>query len=85
MLAAAIIAAQAVCVPTEQVYTTLTERHGESRMVAAISGRGTVLEVWASPSGSWSALVTRPDGLSCMVDAGHGLTAFAPTPPGAPT
>lgn len=79
-----ILAASQACIPTAQAYEALSKRHGESRIVAALSSRGTFLEVWASSSGSWSALVTRPDGLSCIVDAGQGVTTFAITPAGDP-
>lgn len=84
MLAAAVIAAQAACLPTADLYARLRSGFEESRAMAGISTRGTVLEIWSSPSGTWTAMITRPDGTSCVVDAGSGIAAFQPEAPGDP-
>lgn len=76
---ASLILATAVCVPTQQAHETLAEKHSESRIVAALSNEGAVLEIWASPDGTWTALVTRPDGLSCPIGAGQAIATFTVT------
>ena len=72
------------CIPTADAHAELRDKHHEARVIAALSDRGGVLEVWASPTGTWTALVTRPDGLSCPVDAGQAITVTPAEPAGDP-
>lgn len=73
---ALLTAAALACLPTPQVHAELADKYGEARVAAGLSGRGAILELWASEAGTWTALVTRPDGLSCIVDAGQGIAMF---------
>ena len=73
--------AQTQCGPTAGIYEALTEKHGESRVMAGIEPSGLLIEVWANPeTGAWTLFYTRPDGLSCAVSSGQGLEMFAPEP-----
>ena len=59
------------CAPTLQVYEVLKERHGESRHASGFSGDGMLVEMWGNQkTGSWTALVTHPEGVSCVVASG---------------
>lgn len=50
----------------------LQEKYGESRKGIGMRGEAAVFEVWASEkTGSWTILFTRPDGVSCIMAAGH--------------
>lgn len=77
----ALLTAAAACLPTPQVHAELADKYHEARIIAGLSNRGAILELWASEGGTWTALVTRPDGMSCIVDAGQGIAAFAPGDP----
>ena len=37
-----------------------------------LSAEGSVLEILASDTGSWTLIVTRPSGVSCVVAHGQG-------------
>jgi len=72
-----LILAAAQCAATPDAYETLAEKYGETRAMIGLSQTGAVLEIWTGPDGAWTALITRPDGTSCMVDAGQGMQAVA--------
>ncbi len=55
-----------------------TQRFDEKLTGVGITSDGLLLEVFASNDGSWTILVTRPDGHSCIVSHGtdwQGLAA----------
>lgn len=62
---------QAQCAPREQVLATLSDRYGESRRAIGLAANATVMEVFASETGSWTITVTLPDGLQCLVASGE--------------
>ena len=70
-------AAQENCATHDAVTAFLAENFGESRQVIALDGANRVLEFYASTAtGSWSLLITTPDGRTCLVADG---TAFERT------
>lgn len=71
-LFAAPVAAQQQCGPRERFVQVMAERFGEARQVMAMTSNGMVLEIFANvEKGNWTALVSRPDGQSCVVAAGE--------------
>ena len=69
----AALAAQ--CAPREQVVAGLATGFDEVRrgagLTAAPDGRAQVVEIFTSASGSWTIVVTRPDGQTCLVASGQ--------------
>jgi hypothetical protein len=69
----AALAAQ--CAPREQVVAGLATRFDEvlrgAGLTAAPDGRAQVVEIFTSASGSWTIVVTRPDGQTCLVASGQ--------------
>ncbi len=64
------------CAPRAQVLDIIESRHRETRRAIGLTGSQTVMELYASDrSGSWSILVTLPNGLTCLVAAGTGFEA----------
>lgn len=60
----------------------LAERYGETRRGVGIMS-GAVTEVFASAeTGTWTIIVTRPDGVSCAVAAGEAWQDDALQAPG---
>ena len=78
-----------ICDSRDTLVAYLAVNHGERRVAAGIDGDGLLLEVFvaaggsrgldaqAAMGGSWSILLTRPNGMICMVAAGHGWTFFS--------
>lgn len=80
-LAAGPVTAAPQCAPRPQVLEILADRFGEGRRAMGLAADGSVMEVFAAPSGTWSLTVTLPDGRTCLVASGSGFEALDETPP----
>ncbi len=65
------LAQQAPCAQREEALTKLSKDYGENQVALGLTSDGNVLEVLASSSGTWTILVTTPQGLSCGVASGQ--------------
>lgn len=86
--AAAPAAAQQNCAPRQVVIDHLTGKFGESRQAIGLAEQGRVIEVFASEeTGTWTIVVTLPNGVTCLVAAGEAfeLLAEEPAPQGTPS
>jgi hypothetical protein len=61
------------CAPRPQVVQELDEIFHESQVAVGLTANGEMLELFASPTRSWTLLATRPDGITCVVVFGSGL------------
>jgi hypothetical protein len=67
----------APCADNSDIADQLIKRYGESRSGMGIHGDGSLVELWLSEeTGTWTIVVTRPDGLSCIRAAGKGWEAL---------
>lgn len=74
LLAAAPAASQNACASRDQVLTRLSEKYGETRQSIGLAQNSGVFEVFAShETGSWTILMTRPDGVTCLVASGQAF------------
>jgi hypothetical protein len=62
--------AQSACGPREQLVNLLADQYNEDPVGIGLSQPGQVLEVFASSNGSWTMVMTMPDGKACMIAAG---------------
>ena len=68
------------CGPREKVLTTLAEKYQETRRSIGLATQGRVMEVFASEeSGSWTIIVTMPNGITCLVASGQAFEAVDET------
>lgn len=64
---------QSVCAPRDGMVAFLAERYGETAQGLGLSVEGAVVEVYASErTGTFTVLLTAPNGTSCIAAAGHG-------------
>jgi len=63
--------APVVCDDRNTIVSSLSDDYKESRNSIGLANSGSVVEVFSSSDGSWSMIVTRPDGISCLVAAGR--------------
>lgn len=64
-------AAQTICGERGDFLTQLSKRHGETPSSIGLSSSGQVLEVLTSKEGTWTILMTSPQGKTCLVAAGE--------------
>ncbi|MBA3326141.1 MAG: hypothetical protein H0T41_13030 [Rhodobacteraceae bacterium] len=72
------------CAERAQVVERLAERYGETLQSMGMHANNGLLEVYVSgPGGTWTILVTSPDGTACLIAAGQMWEGGAPlTKPG---
>lgn len=63
------------CAPRLDLIEILKERRGESWRFSGTAQNGSVVETFAAENGNWTILVTRPDGISCLLADGRAFDA----------
>lgn len=80
-LSAGAAQAQQPCGPRAEIVAQLEQKYGETRRGVGLQNRGAVTEVFASAeTGTWTIMVTRPDGVSCLIGAGEAWLDERPAP-----
>ncbi|WP_147127022.1 hypothetical protein [Shimia ponticola] len=76
--------AQSNCADRAMVVERLGTKYGETRQSVGVAANNSVVETYANDgTGSWSIVVTMPNGQSCLVASGMSYEALAnaaPTP-----
>lgn len=74
------------CAPRAVAVESLEDRYGEQQQSRGMRGDGrAIVETWANlETGSWTLLVTRPDGVSCVVASGQAFQVTGDAPKGDP-
>jgi hypothetical protein len=62
---------QVMCGKRGDVIAKLENKFSETRVSIGLANSGAVIEVYASKAGTFTVLVTRPDGRTCLVAAGE--------------
>lgn len=60
------------CAPREALLKSLKKNYNEAPSHRGVTRTGSLLEVFVSPTGSWTILVTIPGGPTCLVSSGDG-------------
>jgi hypothetical protein len=63
--------AQQVCAERAGVLKHLDQNHKEAPQALGVTGSGQVVELLVSDKGTWTIIVTAPNGVSCLVAAGE--------------
>jgi hypothetical protein len=69
------------CGRREQIVKDITATFREKRAAIALLLTGDVLEVFVSPAGTWTIVVSKASGLACIVAAGE-IWVQEPSPKG---
>ncbi len=68
------------CGPRDSLVTQLSEKYQETRSGAGLSSPTQVVEFWTSPTtGSFSILVTYPNGTTCILATGNNWVDADPS------
>ena len=75
LLLAGTAQAHQLCLPHEEAIARLQRDYGETAQGLGLGNRGqSVVELFTSRTGSWTILVTRTNGLSCITASGENWT-----------
>lgn len=66
------------CGNRADVIKMLSNKFSEEPRAIGIDGNSTLVEIFASKAGTWTILVTRPNGPSCVVGAGDSWEEMLP-------
>jgi len=77
-------AARTVCKDRSEIVEILNRKFGATQRSFGLQSDRRVLELYAAPSGSWTAILTMPNGKSCVVASGEAWTTVPPKPAGEP-
>ncbi len=71
------------CGPRASVVESLRARYGETRQGLGLARDSGVVEIYASAeTGSWTIVLTLPNGASCLIASGEAWEATAPATAG---
>ncbi len=77
---------QLQCGVRAEVLEFLSQKFQEAPVAGGITTTGSLIEILTDPDGgTWTIIVTSPQGLSCVVSAGEDWRELIPKPPGAST
>lgn len=69
---------QTMCGLRNTVVASLEKNYSEVPVSMGLASNGAVIEVLAAPSGSFTIIITRPNGLSCVMAAGERWEDVSP-------
>lgn len=72
------------CGPRDAVVQRLADRYGEAPQSVGLAANNQIIEVFASDGGTWSVLLTRADGTTCLMASGTNFETLMRLPPGRP-
>lgn len=64
------------CASRKEVVDRLKRGYSETPVAMGLSATGTVVEIFASPAGSFTIVLTNPKGVSCVMVAGDSWEGF---------
>ena len=63
--------AQSACLPHGKMVDLLDGRYSEQRVSAGLETGGRLIELFATPDrGTWTLVMSTPDGVTCVIAAG---------------
>lgn len=72
-------APEAVCFDRSSLIEHLSGRFAETPVAAGLAANGSMVEVFSSPDGqTWTIVLTRPDGATCVVASGESWIDVIP-------
>ncbi len=77
-------AGRAVCKDRTEIIKILGNKFNETQRSFGLQGDRRVLELYASPNGTWTAILTMPGGKACVVASGEAWTQLPEGPVGEP-
>lgn len=71
--------AQLLCGKRDEIAARIGDKFGERRQAVGTMGETALVELFVSPAGTWTMLLTRPGGLACILALGRDWMPFIDT------
>lgn len=79
------IPAQSVCAERHVLLSSLEREYSENPTAIGLASNGSIIELLTTPDGqTWTILMTRPDGTSCVIAAGEAWESLPEVAGGQP-
>jgi hypothetical protein len=69
---------RALCGKRTSVVAGLEDKYSETPVSIGLATNGSIIEVFASKNGSFTIMITTPNGLTCLIAAGHNWESLKP-------
>jgi hypothetical protein len=70
---------QVPCGERDEIVKSLSSQYSERPRAMGLANQSAIIEVFTSKAGTWTILLTRPDGAACIVGAGEAWEDIPPT------
>ena len=77
LLAAPASSAESVCGNRDDIVSRLENGYQEFNSAMGMSTNGGLVELYTSDKGTWTLMLTQPDGISCLIAAGQNWESFS--------
>lgn len=74
------VAAQPACGPRDEIVQRLSDVYREMRRAAGLAANGSLVEIFAAESESWTLLITQPGGPAYVLVVGEAWQVDSGTP-----
>lgn len=65
-----------VCGKRDDIVSRLEQGYQEFNSAMGMSTNGSLVELFTSDNGTWTLMLTQPDGVSCLIAAGQNWESF---------
>lgn len=72
--------AEVICQPTATLHDRLARQYGAQQSGGGLRSPEEMLEIWITPRGDWTVVMTYAQGLSCIVAMGQDWTQLPDNP-----
>ena len=72
-------AQQAPCGKRDELVKALSSRFREEPRGMGLANQSAIIEIFTSKAGTWTILLTKPDGAGCIVSAGEAWEDIPPS------
>jgi len=76
LLAAPAYSEENVCGKRDDIVSRLENGYQEFNSAMGMSTNGGLVELFTSDNGTWTLMLTQPDGVSCLIAAGQNWESF---------
>lgn len=66
-----------VCGKRDEIVSRLENGYQEFNSAMGMSTNGGLVELFTSKNGTWTLMLTQPDGISCLIAAGENWESFS--------